>query len=99
MERHRLEVLHDGGKVELVAGAGETSQLHALEPVVDLVMSKAHFNAFAFRLAVYETAVQAGILQYHRGVRGEQFQHPDTGRREDLGAGQFSGYRTPISLA
>jgi hypothetical protein len=48
MERHRLEVLHDGGKVKLVAGAGETSEPHAFEPVVDLEMSKAHINALAF---------------------------------------------------
>ena len=34
--------------MELVAGAGETSQPHAFEPVVDLEMSKAHLNAFAF---------------------------------------------------
>src|SRR5271169_2867308 len=48
MERHRLEVLHDGGKLKLVAGAGETSEPHAFETVVGLEMSKAHLNALAF---------------------------------------------------
>jgi hypothetical protein len=48
MERHRLEILHDGGKVKLVAGAGETSEPHAFETVVGLEMSKAHLNALSF---------------------------------------------------
>lgn len=48
MERHRLEVLHDGGKVKLVTGAGQTSEPHAFEPVVSLEMSKAHLDALAF---------------------------------------------------
>lgn len=47
MERHRLEILHDGGQVKLVAGAGETSEPHAFETVVGLEMSKAHLNALA----------------------------------------------------
>jgi hypothetical protein len=46
-ERHRLEVLHDGGKVKLVAGAGETSEPHAFETVVGLEMGKAHLDALA----------------------------------------------------
>jgi hypothetical protein len=48
MERHRLEVLHDGGKMKLVTGAGEASEPHAFEPVVGLEMSEAHLNALAF---------------------------------------------------
>ena|SRR5579872_6444536 len=48
MERHRLEVLYDGREVKFVAGSGETSEPHALEPVVDLEMSKAHLYALAF---------------------------------------------------
>jgi hypothetical protein len=35
-QRHRLKVLHDGGKVELVACAGETAQPQSLEAVVGL---------------------------------------------------------------
>jgi hypothetical protein len=31
-----LKILHDGRKVELVAGAGETPKTHALEAMVDL---------------------------------------------------------------
>jgi hypothetical protein len=34
--------------VKLVAGAGQTSEPHAFEPVVGLEMSKAHLNALAF---------------------------------------------------
>jgi len=39
---------YDGGKVKLVAGAGETSEPHTFETVVGLEMSKAHLNALAF---------------------------------------------------
>jgi hypothetical protein len=39
--RERLEILHGGRKVELVARAGEASQTHALETVVGLEMGKA----------------------------------------------------------
>ena len=38
---------YDGGKMKLVAGAGETSEPHAFETVVGLEMSKAHLNALA----------------------------------------------------
>ena len=41
-----LQVLYDGRKVELVAGAGETSQAHALEPMVGLEMRESHFDSF-----------------------------------------------------
>ena len=39
---------YDGGKVKLVAGAGETSEPHMFETVVGLEMSKARLNALAF---------------------------------------------------
>jgi hypothetical protein len=39
---------YDGGKVKLVAGAGETSEPHTFETVVGLEMSKARLNALAF---------------------------------------------------
>ena len=48
MECHRLEVLHDGGKVKLVAGARKTSEPHTFETVMGFEMSKAHLNALAF---------------------------------------------------
>ena len=38
----RLEVLGDGGQVELVARASETSQAHALEAMVDLQVREPH---------------------------------------------------------
>jgi hypothetical protein len=44
-ERHCFEVLHNGGKVELVAGAAETAKAHALEAMLDLKMCKAHLYA------------------------------------------------------
>ena len=44
-QRHRLKVLHDGGKVELVACAGETAQPQSLEAVVGLQVRKAHLHA------------------------------------------------------
>ena len=47
MECHRLEVLHDGGKVKLVAGARKTSEPHTFETVMGFEMSKAHLNALA----------------------------------------------------
>ena len=37
------------------------------------------------RLAFREIAVQTGILQRDRRLRGEQLQHGDPGRREDAG--------------
>jgi hypothetical protein len=44
---HCLEVLHNGGKVELVAGAAETAKTHTLEAMLDLKMCKAHLYFFA----------------------------------------------------
>jgi hypothetical protein len=38
--RERFEILHDCRKVELIAGAGETSQSHALEAVMGLRCAK-----------------------------------------------------------
>ncbi len=45
-QRHRLKVLHDGGKVELVACAGETAQPQSLEAVVGQVREQ-HLDALA----------------------------------------------------
>jgi len=46
-QRQRLEVLHNGGEQELIACARKTAQPHALEPVVNLQVGKAHLDAFA----------------------------------------------------
>jgi len=43
----RLEILHDGRKVELVTGAGETPKTHALEAMVDLEVCEAHLHLLA----------------------------------------------------
>jgi hypothetical protein len=40
----RLQVLGDGGEVELVAGTGEASQPQAIEAVMGLQMGNAHFD-------------------------------------------------------
>src|SRR6202049_5177600 len=42
--RKRLEVLHDCGEVELVAGAREASQPHALEAMMRLEVRKPHLH-------------------------------------------------------
>jgi len=42
-----LEVLRDCGEMELVACAGEASQSHALEPMVDLQVGEAHLYFLA----------------------------------------------------
>lgn len=42
MACERLEVLDDGGQVELVASASETSQAHSLEAMMDLQVREAH---------------------------------------------------------
>ena len=43
----RLEILHDGRKVELVAGAGETPKTHALKAMVNLQVREAHLYFLA----------------------------------------------------
>ena len=43
----RLEVLRDGREDELVARAGEASQSHALEAMLDLQVGKAHLHFLA----------------------------------------------------
>ena len=43
----RLEVLHDGGEVELVAGAGQAAQAHALEAMMGFQVCKAHLDPFS----------------------------------------------------
>jgi hypothetical protein len=45
-----LEILHDGRKVELVAGAGETPKTHAFEAMVNLEVREAHLNFLALIL-------------------------------------------------
>ena len=42
-----LQVLHDGGEVELVASAGKAPQPHTLETVVRLKVRKAHLYLLA----------------------------------------------------
>jgi hypothetical protein len=43
----RLQVLHDGGEVKLIAGAGEAPQAHALEAMVGLEVCKPHLDFLA----------------------------------------------------
>ena len=43
----RLEILHDGREVELVARAGEPSQTHALKAMVNLQVREAHLYFLA----------------------------------------------------
>ena len=43
-ERERLEVLHDGSEMELVARTGEAPKPHALEAMVGLQMRKPHLD-------------------------------------------------------
>jgi hypothetical protein len=43
-ERERLEVLHDGGEMELVTSAGKTPKPHPLEAVISLQMREPHFD-------------------------------------------------------
>ncbi len=68
-DRKRFEVLHDCGEVELVAGAGETSQSHALEAMVGLQVRKSHLDLLALisrfgelRRHHKSTSLIAGIL-------------------------------------
>jgi|KBSMisStandDraft_5_1062788.scaffolds.fasta_scaffold2090960_1 hypothetical protein len=49
-EGQRLEVLRDGGGVELIARAGKASESHAFEVVMGLQMSKAHLDAYVRRV-------------------------------------------------
>ena len=43
-QRERLEVLHDGSEMELVARTGEAPKPHSLEAMVDLQMGKPHLD-------------------------------------------------------
>lgn len=47
LQRHCLQVLHDGGEMEFVAGAGQTSQAQPLEPMVGLQMCEPHLDPLA----------------------------------------------------
>jgi hypothetical protein len=56
----RFEILHDGGEMELISGAGEPSQAHSLEAVMGLQVRKAHLSLFAL-VARLCFAVQKGL--------------------------------------
>jgi hypothetical protein len=65
----RLQVLHDGCEVELVARAGEAPQAHALEAMMGLEVRKAHLDLLALVARLVElrrtrqgARVIAGIL-------------------------------------
>jgi len=65
----RLEVLHDGGEVELIACTREASEAHTLEAMMGLQVSKAHLHLLAFvsrpvelRCAHQRAGVIAGIF-------------------------------------
>src|SRR5438552_9121224 len=45
--RQGLEVLDDGGEVELVASTAEATQAHALEAMLNLQVGKAHLHFLA----------------------------------------------------
>ena len=51
-ESQGLEVLHDGGEMELVASAGEASKPQPLEAVVGLQVCEAHLDALCARRAI-----------------------------------------------
>jgi hypothetical protein len=55
VERHGLEVLNNGGDMELVACPGEASSSHPLETMVGLQMRKAHFDPASFDRAISRT--------------------------------------------
>jgi len=46
-QRQGLEVLHDGGEVELIACPGEATQPHALEAMVGFEVRKSHLDLLA----------------------------------------------------
>ena len=50
---------------------------------IPMMLASTRRRIFASRFC--EIAVQAGVLQRDRGLRGEQLQHRDPGRREDAG--------------
>ena len=54
MVRKRFEILHDCRKVELIAGAGETSQSHALEAMMGLQVRKTHLDLLAIITRFFE---------------------------------------------
>ena len=69
MAGERLEVLHDGCEVELVARAGETPQPHALEAMMGLEVRKSHLDLLALIARLFElrrtheaASMIAGIL-------------------------------------
>lgn len=56
-----LEVLHDGGEVELVTCAGETPQTHSLEAVVGLQVRKNASQPSCARLPIGRTLAFASV--------------------------------------
>ena len=71
MVRERFEILHDRRKVELIAGAGETSQSHALEAMMGLQVRKTHLDLLAVvsrflecRCSFQRTHMIAGVFVY-----------------------------------
>jgi hypothetical protein len=46
--------LNDGREVELVAGAAQTSQTHALEAMVDLQVGETHLHFLAFIAGLFK---------------------------------------------
>ena len=62
MAGERLEVLHDGGEVELVACPGETPQAHTLEAVMGFEVRKSHLDLLALRRTHEAAGMIAGIL-------------------------------------
>ena len=73
MVRQRLEVLHDGGEMELVACAGEASQPHPLEAVMGLQVRKAHLDALSLVARLDEGLGSHQPARHDRGhLRGDR---------------------------
>ena len=65
MAGERLEVLHNGGEVELVACPGETPQAHTLEAVMGFEVRKSHLDLLALVARLFElrrTHEAAGMI-------------------------------------
>ena len=65
MAGERLEVLDDGGEVELVACPGETPQAHTLEAVMGFEVRKSHLDLLALVARLFElwrTHEAAGMI-------------------------------------
>ena len=65
MAGERLEVLHDGGEVELIACPAETPQAHTLEAVMGFEVRKSHLDLLALVARLFElrrTHEAAGMI-------------------------------------